>query len=135
MTGFLAQFPPPLLWACALLLGLLLVAFFLRQPSVLLLASTENGRLVISRRALHRLIEHCCEQINGVAAAHASVTRRRKQLRTEIRLKIRPNAKLDAIQGYLTQEIGDIFRENLGLKEFGRIDVKVIGVVSENPGF
>ena len=121
-----------LLWGSLMLLVLLL---WLRPPTTLTLRKDEKGGLRISRHALHRLIETCCEQLRGVASARASVTRRRGKFTVAIRLKVRPNAKLDAIQGYLTQEVGDIFRHNLGIGEIGRVDVKVVGVAPESAAF
>jgi hypothetical protein len=121
-----------LLWGSLALLVLLL---WLRPPSTLTLSKDSKGGLRISRHALHRLIETCCEQLRGVASARASVSRSRGKFTVAIRLKVRPNAKLDAIQGYLTQEIGDIFRENLGIGEIGRVDVKVVGVTPESTAF
>lgn len=121
-----------LLWSSLALLVLLL---WLRPPSTLTLIKNDKGGLRISRHALHRLIETCCEQLRGVASARASVGRRRGKFTVTIRLKVRPNAKLDAIQGYLTQEVGDIFRENLGIGEIGRVEVKVVGVASESSTF
>lgn len=117
-------------------LALVVVLFFFRQPSSLPLSADDNGRLLISRRALHRLVEACCEQVKGVASARASIRLHRNHLDTRLRLKIRPEAKLDAIQGYLNQEIVGIYRENLGLKgEVGPIEIKVVGVVPAEPGF
>lgn len=120
------------LWLGAALLVFLL---FLRQPATLTLASDEKGNLQISRQALHRLVEACCEQVRGVAFARARVRHRKGRLDTKLRLKVRPDAKLDAIQGYLTQEIAEIYRQNLGLTgEVGKIEVKVVGVVpAQNP--
>jgi len=117
-------------------LALLVVLLFLRQPAVLTLAADAKGRLQISRRALHRLVEACCEQLHGVASARAVITRRSNRLDTYIRLKIRPDAKLDAIQGYLNEEITDIYRQNLGLKgDVGPIKIEVVGVVPADKGF
>lgn len=117
-------------------LALLLVLFLFRRPSILILSANDSGRLVISRHALQRLVETCCEQLRGVAAARAQVSDRRGRVFTRLRLKVRPEAKLDAIQGYLTQEIAEIYRENLGLKgEVGPIEIKVVGVVPNEPGF
>ena len=121
-----------LLW-CAL--ALLAIMILLRQPATLVLSTSEKGRLEISRHALHRLIETCCEQLKGVASARATISRRRGKFETVIRLKIRPNAKLDAIQGYLTQEVGDIYRENLGIDAVGKIEIKVVGVAPEANSF
>ncbi len=117
-------------------LALLLVILLLRQPRALPLASNEKGRLLISRRALHRMVEACCEQVKGVASARASIRIRKDQFSTRLRLKVRPEAKLDAIQGYLTQEITDIYRDNLGLaSEIGPIEIKIVGVIPAEPGF
>ncbi len=110
--------------------ALLVVLLFLRQPTVLTLAKDSAGKLEISRHALHRLVEACCEQLKGVATARACITRRGNRLDTLIRLKVRPDAKLDAIQGYLNEEISEIYRENLAFKgEVGSIEIKVVGVV------
>lgn len=117
-------------------LALLVILLFIRQPSVLTLASDPKGRLQISRHALHRLVEACCEQLHGIASARATITRRGQRLDTVLRLKVRPDAKLDAIQGYLNQEITDIYRQNLGLKgEVGPIKVKVVGVIATEKAF
>ncbi len=117
-----------LIWSALALLVLLLC---MRPPATLTLIADDKGELRISRHALHRLIETCCEQLRGVASARAFVRRRRGKFDVVLRLKVRPNAKLDAIQGYLTQEVGDIFRENLGIGQIGRVEVKVVGVTPE----
>lgn len=114
-----------LIWV---LLALLVIVIVVQAPQSLVLSNGEAGRLEISRQALHRVIESCCEQVRGIASARASVSRKGKLLHTELRLKIRPDAKLDAIQGYLTQEIKDIYGQNLGLKDIGPIEIKVIGI-------
>jgi hypothetical protein len=132
---FTPTFPEFILFAGSILVLLVVLLVLLHQPSMLVLVTNEHGRLAISRHALHRIVEACCEQIKGVATARASVVRSRGRFCTEVRLKIRPDAKLDAIQGYLTQEIADIYRQNLGLKEVGPIEVKIVGVVGEHPGF
>lgn len=117
-------------------LALLLVLVFLRQPRSLPLASTEGGQLLISRRALHRMVEACCEQVRGVVSANASIRIRGERFNTKLRLKVRPEAKLDAIQGYLTQEITNIYRDNLGLStEIGPIEIKIVGVIPADPSF
>jgi hypothetical protein len=80
-------------------------------------------------------VETCCEQLKGVASARATITRRRDKFETVIHLRIRPNAKLDAIQGYLSQEVGDIYRQNLGIDAVGRVEIKVVGVAPEATSF
>lgn len=121
-----------LIWGALVLLVLLLC---IRPAATLTLVADERGELRISRHALHRLIETCCEQLRGVASARAAVSRHRGKFCVTIHLKVRPNAKLDAIQGYLTQEVGDIFKENLGIGEIGRVRVKVVGVTPEPATF
>lgn len=116
-------------------LALVVVFLVLRAPSSLLLARSDQGRLEISREALHRVLETCCEQVRGIASARARVSRKGGLFHTELRLRIRPDARLDAIQGYLTEEIGEIYRQNLGVKEIGRIEIKVVGVAPHESGF
>ena len=116
-------------------LALLAILILLRQPKTLLLARNQQGRLRISRHALHRLLETCCEQVGGVASARAFVKRRRGKFCTKLRLKVRPNAKLDAIQGYLTQEIVSTYRDNLGIKEVGPVEIEVVGVIAAAKAF
>ena len=120
------------LWAT---LGLLALFLILRKPRRLLLVSNESGRLQISRHALHRLLEACCQQLSGVSSARARVVKRRGKFKTYLRLKVRPDAKMDAIQGYLSQEIADIYRLNLGITNVGPIEIEIIGVVPENKEF
>ncbi len=121
-----------LIWSALSLLVLLLC---LRPPASLKLVANEQGELRISRRALHRLIETCCEQLRGVATARATVGRRGGKFTVTLRLTVRPNAKLDAIQGYLTQELAEVFRENLGVGEIGRVKVKVVGITRDPAAF
>jgi hypothetical protein len=121
------------IWAALAVLALLL---FLRRPRTLVLASSGAGRLEISRHALNRLLEACCEQLKGVASARAHVTRHRGKLKTRLRLKVRPDAKLDAIQGYLTEEIAAIYRDNLGLTDqVGPIHIQVVDAIPANDAF
>lgn len=122
-----------LLWL-ALALWVLLV--LVRPSTTIVLRKSEQGGLEISRHALNRLLEACAEQLKGVVHARAEVSRRGGKFHTTLFLRVRPNAKLDAIQGYLSEEIRDIFRENLGLPDAaGRVKVKITGVVPETPGF
>lgn len=122
-----------LIW---LALALWVVLVLLHPTSSLVLRKTDTGRLAISRHALNRLLEACAEQLKGVAHARAHVRKRGAKFHTTLHLKVRPYAKLDAIQGYLEQEIADIFRQNLGLTEAaGKIEIKIVGVVPEPKGF
>lgn len=122
-----------LLW---LALALWVVLILIRQTPTLLLRKTEGGRLEISRHALNRLLETCAEQLKGVVHARAKVSLRGKKFNVALFLRVRPNAKLDAIQGYLDQEVRDIFRENLGLGDAaGKVRVRITGVVPESKDF
>ncbi len=122
-----------LLW---LALALWVVLVLIRPSSSVVLRKTEGGQLAISRHALDRLLESCAEQLKGVAHARAHVRRRGGKFHTTLLLKVRPYAKLDAIQGYLEQEIRDIFAQNLGLADAsGRVEVKIVGVVPEPKEF
>lgn len=122
-----------LLW---LALALWVLLILVRPPSTIVLNKSASGRLSISRHALNRLVEACAEQLKGVVYARARIRRSGGKFHTTLYLRVRPTAKLDAIQGYLTQEIADIFKENLGLADaVGPVEVKVTGVVPETKGF
>ncbi|MDR2674961.1 MAG: DUF6286 domain-containing protein [Opitutaceae bacterium] len=121
-----------ILWG---LVVVLVVALILNRPSRVTLATGKHGSLQISRHALHRLIEACCEQVKGVDSARVTVSGGTGRFTTRIRLKVRPNAKLDAIQGYLTQEVAAIYRENLGIENDGPVEIDITGVVPEEKGF
>lgn len=122
-----------LLW---LALAFWVLLILVRPPSTIVLNRSETGRLSISRHALDRLVEACAEQLKGVVHARAHIRRSGGKFHTTLHLRVRPSAKLDAIQGYLTQEVGDIFKENLGLPDAaGRVEVKITGVVPDTKGF
>jgi len=129
---FISPLQAAIVWA---LLALVVILIVLRGPQTLVLAQDKAGRLEISRHALHRVLETCCEQVRGIASARALVVRKGRLLHTVLRLKIRPDAKLDAIQGYLTQEITEIYRQNLGLKDIGAIEIKIVGVEAAENSF
>jgi len=129
---FISPLEAAIVWA---LLALVVILIVLRGPQTLVLAQDKAGRLEISRHALHRVLETCCEQVRGIASARALVVRKGRLLHTVLRLKIRPDAKLDAIQGYLTQEITEIYRQNLGLKDIGAIEIKIVGVEAAENSF
>ncbi|MDR0902364.1 MAG: hypothetical protein LBM92_06310, partial [Opitutaceae bacterium] len=99
---FLANSPVEILVLWGVVVVVVLALIFSR-PSRVTLATGKQGSLQISRHALHRLIEACCEQVKGVDSARAAVSGNTGKFKTRIRLKVRPDAKLDAIQGYLTQ--------------------------------
>jgi hypothetical protein len=134
ITQFFVNSPVEILILWGVVVVLVIVLIF-RRPSRVTLATGKDGSLQISRHALHRLIEACCEQVKGVDSARATVSGSAGRFKTRIRLKVRPDAKLDAIQGYLTQEVADIYRENLGIKNEGPIEIDVTGVVPEEKGF
>lgn len=134
ITQFFVNSPVEILVLWGLVAMLVIVLVFCR-PSRVTLSAGKQGSLQISRHALHRLIEACCEQVKGVDSARATVSGSTGKFKTRIRLKVRPDAKLDAIQGYLTQEVAEIYRENLGIENEGPVEIAITGVVPEEKGF
>lgn len=115
--------------------ALLAILILLRRPASLLLVHNEKGRLRISRHAMHRLIETSCEQVGGVASARARIQRRGGVFRTRLRLKLRPEAKVDALHGYLTQEITTLYKQNLGIQNIGPIEIEITGYLRSGTQF
>jgi hypothetical protein len=134
ITQFFVNSPVEILALWGVVVALVIALVFSR-PSRVTLATGKHGSLQISRHALHRLLEACCAQEKGVDSARATVSGRAGKFKTRIRLKVRPDAKLDAIQGYLTQEVADIYRENLGIENEGPVAIDITGVVPEEKGF
>ncbi len=133
IEDFAREIPLFLLLLSASVLMLLLAA--LLRHRTLVLSDKETGKLEISKHALNRLLEACCVQVNGIASARAEVSQSDDKFHTQLRLKVKPDAKLDAIQGYLEQEIAEIYRENLGITNIGRTEIKIVGVVVPKKDF
>lgn len=132
ITTFIQQ-PEFLLGALAgFLLATLLVivvGFLRRQPEMFEAFSNESGKVLVSRQALQEQIQRCCEELSDVGRSRVTVIQRDHVLSIRIRLRLRSNAKLVGISGYLQQQIDSVVRKNLGVENIGPIDLVVTGIL------
>jgi hypothetical protein len=109
------------------------VFLFTRQPDRITAFSNETGDVLVSRRAIHNVIEQCCEGLKEVGSARVTVSWKEGSLHTLVRLRIHADARLENTSGYLQQQIRGMLKENLGLENIGRIDIDVTGILPPAP--
>ena len=116
--------------AGAVLVLLVLLLFKLRRkPKDFEAFSGEQGTVWVSGDALRDLIQRYCEEMPEVGRARAIIRFKGKQLQIQIRLRIRSDARLVGVSGYLQEQIGGIIRQNLGMDNIGPVDVMVVGIL------
>jgi hypothetical protein len=106
-------------------------AIMFRPPRVVQAFPTEGGQVLVTRRAVKELVEHCCNELAGTGSAEVSVGIRRGELLTRVELKLRRNANVKGVTSYLRERIVQALTENLGLDKLGDVDILVVGVLEE----
>jgi hypothetical protein len=86
---------------------------------------------MITKRAVRELIQRCSEDLGDVGSADVTVTIKRGRLHTRVQLRLRRNANLKGISGYLREQVTQALTENLGVEEIGEVDIVVVGVLNE----
>ena len=104
-----------------------------RQPRVFVAFGEGGDSVFITRKAVRELVQRCCEELGGVGAAHAQVRIRGGELYTRVELRLRRNANLKGISGYLREQISQALTENLGVEKIGEIEIVVIGILADAP--
>lgn len=112
----------------AVILVLLLVLVLSRPVKTVHAFTGPAGRVTVSRKAVHDLIEARCRAFRGVGGAKALVTNRGSEVDVRIELKIRESARLEDLSAQIQGEVGGMLRENLALENIGAIDIVVTGV-------
>jgi hypothetical protein len=106
-----------------------LFAVLRRDPDSFEAFSTEAGKIVISKQALQDQIQRCCEELADVGRARARVLQKKDALSVRICLRIKSNAKLAGISGYVQDQISTVLHKNLGIESVGPIDIVVVGIL------
>jgi hypothetical protein len=112
----------------AVILVLVLILVLSRPVPTVHAFTGPAGRVTVSRRAVHDLIEARCRAFRGVGSAKANVTNRGGELDVRIDLKVRESARLEDLSSQIQGEVGGMLRENLALENIGSIDIVVTGV-------
>jgi hypothetical protein len=115
----------------AVLLLWLIKAVMFRPPRVVQAFQTEGGQVMVTRRAVKELVEHCCDELSGTGSADVDIAIRQGELRTRVELKLRSNANVKGVTAYLRERIVQALTENLGLDKLGDVDIVVVGVLEE----
>lgn len=118
LTGLLA----------AILVGLIF-SLLRRQPEMFEAFSNDAGKVLVSRHALQEQVQRCCEELDDVGKCRVTVIQRNNVLSTRVHLRLRSNAKLVGISGYLQEQIERVVRNNLGVENIGPIDIIVTGIL------
>lgn len=111
------------------LLLVVLLRLLRRPPGMFEAFANDSGKVLVSRHALEEQIQRCCEQLNDVGKARVKVLTAKNTLLVRVRLRIRSNAKLVGISGYLQEEITTALHKNLGIENIGPIDIVVAGIL------
>ena len=117
--------------AAAAFVLMFLWAWLRRPPRVMQAFNSEGGQVLVTRRAVKDLVQRCCEELGGVGSADVTVRIRSGELHTRVELRLRRNANLKGISGYLREQIAQALTENLGVEKLGEIDILVVGVIEE----
>ena len=112
----------------AVILVLVLILILSRPVPTVHAFTGPAGRVTVSRRAVHDLIEARCRAFRGVGSAKANVTNRSGEIDVRIELKVRESARLEDLSSQIQGEVGGMLRENLALENIGAIDIVVTGV-------
>jgi hypothetical protein len=119
-------------WTLGVLFVLWLLKVIMFRPQRVVQAfPTEGGQVLVTRRAVKELVEHCCNELSGTGSADVDVGIRRGELWTRVELRLRRNANVKGVTAYLRERIVQALSENLGLDNLGDVDIVVVGVLEE----
>jgi hypothetical protein len=77
------------------------------------------------------MVQQCCEQLGDVGRAHAIINIHRNRLKIKVKLRVKKNASLKGISGFLKEQITQVLADSFGIEEISGLDVAVIGVLPE----
>ncbi len=120
---------PVYLGCLAILLSLLLLVFIKRKLRRELIPafSDAEGEVQITPNALHELVRKSCENLEQVHNPTTRIVRNQGKIRLTVRLQIEADCKIKEVRSSLRQRVEQVLVGNLGLKNFGGVDVVVKG--------
>jgi hypothetical protein len=115
--------------ALALLFFLLLLLYLLRKfrRELILAFSDEEGAVQITPNALHELVRKSCENLDAVHSPTTKIVHLRGKLRLHVRLRVDADCNIKETRSALRERVEHVLVGNLGLKNFGGVDVVVKG--------
>jgi len=120
---------PIYLGCLALLIFLLLLVFLKRKLRRELIPafSDAEGDVQITPNALHELVRKSCENLEQVHNPTTKIVRNQGKIRLTVRLQVEADCKIKEVRSSLRQRVEQVLVANLGLKNFGGVDVIVKG--------
>jgi hypothetical protein len=115
--------------ASALLFFVLLLLYLLRKfrRELILAFSDEEGAVQITPNALHELVRKSCEDLDAVHSPTTKIVHLRGKLRLHVRLRVDADCNIKDTRSALRERVELVLVGNLGLKNFGGVDVVVKG--------
>ncbi len=115
--------------ASALLFFVLLLLYLLRKfrRELILAFSDEEGSVQITPNALHELVRKSCEDLDAVHSPTTKIVHLRGKLRLHVRLRVDADCNIKETRSALRERVELVLVGNLGLKNFGGVDVVVKG--------
>ena len=123
---------PIYLGAIALLVCLLGLFVLARKLKTELIPAFEDneGSVHLTAHALHELVRKSCEQIEEVKSRNTRISMNRGKLSLNVRLQVNGDCKINEIRTRLKNHLKIVLVDNLGLKNFGEINITVVGFKS-----
>ena len=113
----------------SLFFALLLLLYLLRKfrQELILAFSDEEGAVQITPNALHELVRKSCENLDAVHSPTTKILRLRGKLRLHVRLRVDAECNIKETRTALRKRVELVLVGNLGLRNFGGVDVVVKG--------
>ncbi len=120
---------PFYLGVSALLFVLLIFLYLLRKfrRELIPAFSDTEGAVQITPNALHELVRKSCENLESVHSPSTKIVSMRGKLRLHIRLQVDADCKIKETRAALRQRVEQVLVGNLGMRNFGGVDVVVKG--------
>ncbi|MBO94421.1 MAG: hypothetical protein CMI32_05925 [Opitutales bacterium] len=111
------------------LIGLLVLARKLKTELIPAFEDNE-GSVHLTPQALHELVRKSCEQIEEVKSRNTRISMERGKLSLNVRLQVNGDCKINEIRARLKKHLRIVLVDNLGLKNFGGVNITVVGFKS-----
>ena len=113
----------------SLFFALLLLLYLLRKfrQELILAFSDEEGAVQITPNALHELVRKSCENLDAVHSPTTKIVHLRGKLRLHVRLRVDAECNIKETRTALRKRVEMVLVGNLGLRNFGGVDVVVKG--------
>ena len=123
---------PVYLGALAVLLSLVGLLVLVRKLKADLIPAFEDdeGAVLVTPHALHELVRKSCEQLEEVNSRNTRISMNQGKLNLDVRLQVNGDCNINETRTRLRNHLKTVLVDNLGLKNFGGINITVVGFKS-----